>query len=43
MRDGNLHPNPNAGYCFASGDLVAVMGDTPQLAAFDALAQQRIP
>ena len=39
MRNGNLHPNPNANYRFASGDLLAVMGDAQQLAAFQALVQ----
>jgi CPA2 family monovalent cation:H+ antiporter-2 len=37
MRDGNLHPNPNANYRFASGDLLAVMGNVQQLAAFQTL------
>jgi CPA2 family monovalent cation:H+ antiporter-2 len=40
MRNGNLHPNPNANYRFASGDLLAVMGDAQQLAAFQAFVQQ---
>jgi CPA2 family monovalent cation:H+ antiporter-2 len=39
MRNGNLHPNPNANYRFASGDLLAVMGDAQQLAAFQVLVQ----
>jgi len=38
MRDGKLHPNPNADYQFSVGDLVAVMGDFEQLAAFQAMA-----
>lgn len=37
MRDGNLHPNPNADFRFAVGDLLAVMGNTQQLTAFQAL------
>jgi CPA2 family monovalent cation:H+ antiporter-2 len=40
MHHGRLQPNPNASYRFASGDLVAVMGDAQQLAAFQALAGQ---
>lgn len=40
MRHGRMRPNPNASYRFASGDLVAVMGDAQQLAAFQALAGQ---
>ncbi len=37
MRDGELYPNPDADYRFASGDLVAVMGDSHQLVAFQTL------
>ncbi len=40
MRNGNFHPNPDGSYRFASGDLVAVMGDAQQLAAFQTLAQE---
>jgi len=36
-RDGELYPNPDADYRFASGDLVAVMGDSQQLAVFQTL------
>jgi CPA2 family monovalent cation:H+ antiporter-2 len=38
IRDGELYPNPDANYQFAAGDLVAVMGNMQQLAAFQALA-----
>jgi CPA2 family monovalent cation:H+ antiporter-2 len=37
IQGGALHPNPEAAYCFASGDLVAIMGNQNQLAAFQAL------
>jgi len=40
MRNGILHPNPGASYLFANGDLVAVMCDTQQLAAFNKLVGQ---
>ncbi len=40
MRNGILHPNPEASYLFANGDLVAVMCDTQQLAAFNTLVEQ---
>jgi len=39
-RNGNLHPNPNVDYRFAAGDLLAVMGDTQQLASFHTSVQQ---
>jgi CPA2 family monovalent cation:H+ antiporter-2 len=42
MRDGNLHPNPNATCRFVVGDLLAVMGNAQQLAAFQTMAQQEI-
>lgn len=38
MRKGHLTPNPHADHTFVVGDLVAVMGDPEQLAAFHALA-----
>lgn len=38
VRQGALHPNPDTGYRFASGDLVAVIGKAQQLAAFQKLA-----
>lgn len=38
MRDGKLHPNPNADYQFAVGDLVGVIGNFEQLAAFQSMA-----
>jgi len=38
MRDGELYPNPDADYQFTVGDLVAVMGNSEQLATFQALA-----
>jgi CPA2 family monovalent cation:H+ antiporter-2 len=38
MRDGKLHPNPNADYQFAVADLVGVIGNFEQLAAFQAMA-----
>jgi len=37
IRDGELYPNPDAGFCFAIGDLVAVLGDSQQLAGLQAL------
>lgn len=39
MRAGELYPNPDAGYRFDAGDMVAVMGNTEQLEAFQAMAQ----
>lgn len=41
MRDGKLHPNPNAGFRLEEGDLVAVMGDTQQRATFEALTRSK--
>jgi CPA2 family monovalent cation:H+ antiporter-2 len=38
MQDGSLQPNPDATYRFAGGELVAVMGNSQQLAAFQQLA-----
>ncbi len=38
MQDGELYPNPGGDYQFAVGDLVAVMGTSEQLAAFQASA-----
>ncbi|MBP8123921.1 MAG: cation:proton antiporter [Caldilineaceae bacterium] len=38
MRDGILTPNPHADHRLAVGDLVAVMGNPEQLAAFHSLA-----
>jgi CPA2 family monovalent cation:H+ antiporter-2 len=40
MREGTLYPNPDAACRFATGDLVAVMGNPQQLAAFQALTQK---
>jgi CPA2 family monovalent cation:H+ antiporter-2 len=40
MRNGNFHANPNANYRFSSGDLLAVMGDAQQFAAFQSFVQQ---
>jgi CPA2 family monovalent cation:H+ antiporter-2 len=37
MRNGNLHPNPDAAYRFTASDLIAVMGNQEQLAAFQVL------
>jgi CPA2 family monovalent cation:H+ antiporter-2 len=37
MRNGNLHPNPDAAYRFTASDLIAVMGNPEQLAAFQVL------
>ena len=39
MRNGKLHPNPDADYQFSVGDFVAVMGNSEQLVAFQALAK----
>jgi len=41
MRDGELHPNPDANYRLECGDIVAVMGDAQQLLSFEALIQSR--
>lgn len=41
MRENRLHPNPQADYRFASGDLIAVMGDARQLEAFQTLTQEQ--
>jgi K+/H+ antiporter YhaU regulatory subunit KhtT len=38
IQDGKLHPNPNADYQFAVGDLVGVIGNFEQIAAFQAMA-----
>lgn len=38
MRDGTSIPNPPPDHRFATGDFVAVMGETEQLAAFQELA-----
>jgi len=40
MRDGSLHPNPDANFRFAAGDLLAVMGDAQQLTAFQTWVEQ---
>lgn len=37
IRDGELYPNPDAGFCFAIGDLVAVLGDSQQMDGLQAL------
>ena len=34
IRDGELYPNPDADYQFEGADMVAVMGNSQQLAAF---------
>lgn len=39
MRNGNFNANPNATFRFFAGDLLAVMGDTQQLAAFQSLIE----
>jgi CPA2 family monovalent cation:H+ antiporter-2 len=38
MRHGTLHVNPETNYCFTSQDVVAVIGQAEQLAAFQAFA-----
>lgn len=38
MRDGKLHPNPNADHEFFAEDIVAIMGNFEQVAAFQAVA-----
>ncbi|MDX1520377.1 MAG: cation:proton antiporter [Anaerolineae bacterium] len=38
IRDGKLVPNPSADHQFSAGDLVAVMGNFEQLAAFQSMA-----
>jgi CPA2 family monovalent cation:H+ antiporter-2 len=38
MRHGTLHVNPDISYCFTSQDVVAVIGQAEQLAAFQAFA-----
>ena len=40
MRDGTMHANPRADYGFSRGDLVAVIGDAAQLAAFEKIAEK---
>lgn len=42
MHRGRLVPNPHADYRFAAGDLVAVLGDASQLAAFQALTAAQL-
>ncbi len=42
MRNGNLHSNPGANFRFASGDLLAVIGNARQLSAFQAMFDQAI-
>ncbi|MCS7039450.1 MAG: TrkA C-terminal domain-containing protein, partial [Anaerolineae bacterium] len=39
---GRLLANPHADYRFAAGDLVAVLGDASQLAAFQALTAAQL-
>jgi CPA2 family monovalent cation:H+ antiporter-2 len=39
MRGGNWHPNPDARHRFADGDMLAVIGDAQQIAAFQAMLQ----
>lgn len=39
MQNGRLLPNPDANYRFAADDMVAVMGNVEQLAAFQELAE----
>lgn len=39
MFNGTIWPNPDAGYRFNPGDIVAVMGNDEQLTAFQALAR----
>jgi hypothetical protein len=38
MRHGTLHVNPETGYRFTPQDVVAVIGQAEQLAAFQAFA-----
>ena len=40
MRNGILLPNPDAGFSFANGDLLAVIGNTQQLSAFQEFMDQ---
>jgi CPA2 family monovalent cation:H+ antiporter-2 len=40
LHNGELYPNPDAAYHFASGDVVAVMGNPEQLVAFQKLAKK---
>lgn len=39
MRDGKLHPNPQADFCFANGDTVAVMGSPHQIETFEEMVK----
>lgn len=39
MRDGKLHPNPQADFCFANGDMVAVMGSPHQIETFEEMVK----
>jgi CPA2 family monovalent cation:H+ antiporter-2 len=41
VRQGALHSNPAPDYCFAEGDLVAVIGRPEECAAFQALAASK--
>ncbi|MBW7886417.1 MAG: cation:proton antiporter [Caldilineaceae bacterium] len=43
MRGGILYPNPDAGFRFSVGDLVAVMGSPDQLATFQGMAMPDQP
>ncbi len=39
MRNDSFHPNPDASFRFLSGDLIAVMGNPEQIAAFQKLTE----
>ncbi|MBL7026172.1 MAG: cation:proton antiporter [Candidatus Marinimicrobia bacterium] len=39
MRDGVVFPNPEGDTCFEQGDMLAIMGDIHQIAAFKNLAE----
>ncbi len=42
LRDGTFFPNPDAEYCFADSDLVAVIGGTREREAFQALSESAV-
>jgi len=39
IRNGTLHPNPEAAFQFAAGDLIAVIGAAPARSAFQAMVE----
>ena len=39
MRNGALHLNPDAAYCFTAGDWVAVIGSAEQITTFQGMIE----